>query len=450
MRLKPVIVPFLLCFFLISSFSSVFAQNTGSGFARQLTLDEAVNLALEYNLSLRKTEIDLAASGYSEKNLWSEIFPTISASASVGYTSPLLSGSGFEINERGRRYSTSFSISLGLNAGIPYAMRSIRLAHQGNILRYEDARNQLSIQVTKMFFARVAEKNNLLLLEEILNLAQRQYTRTQTLFRNGIVGELSLLQSRLAAEDARFNLSSARIAHQNNMAEFLSMIGMSFDENITLSGEVNIVRIEVDAETLIGEYLSLRPDIVSSRQEIERLQNAHTHTVMQSRAPSLNLSMNWNSASTGTFFDPFSDTLSATATVNIPIDPWIPGTPRSQTISRASDSIEKARLDIEAAENSARTQIRSLSAMLRNSWDSIQIAKLSLDAAQRSYQLTEHGFLSGTVEALTLEDARNNMANARQRLLQTELSYFNMTLDLSAAINVDWKNFIQIFGVQSE
>jgi outer membrane protein TolC len=78
------------------------------------------------------------------------------------------------------------------------------------------------------------------------------------------------------------------------------------------------------------------------------------------------------------------------------------------------------------------------------------IARLSLNAAQRSYQLTEQGFNNGIVELLTLQDARNNMANARQRLLQTELSYFNMILDLSSALNIDWKNLIQNFGVTSE
>jgi outer membrane protein TolC len=102
------------------------------------------------------------------------------------------------------------------------------------------------------------------------------------------------------------------------------------------------------------------------------------------------------------------------------------------------------------AEDAAKMQIRSLSILLRNSWDSILIARLSFTAAQRSYQLTEQGFLSGTVESLTLQDVRNNMANARQRLLQTELSYFNMILDLSAALNVDWKNLIQTYGVGSD
>ena len=440
LRTNSVLLSFLmLCFillFLLLPFN-VFSQG------RALTLDEAVALAAENNLNLQKYQIDLASSGYSEKKLWSEIFPTINAGMGLGYSSPLFSGNGFDLNDE---YTASFNISFALNAGIPYAIRNIKLAHQGNILRYEDAVNQLSIQVTKRFYSLVAEKNNLLLLEEILNLAQRQLTRSEISFRNGLTGELSLLQSRLALENARYNLSAARTAHDINMEEFLAMLGMASNTGVSLSDEVSIVKIETDAEKLISKYLPARPDIVRSSQEIERLQIAHLQNVMQNRAPSVNLSFNWNSSS----FDPFADRIRGSANLSIPLDPWIPGSARSQSISRASYSLDKAKLDYTMTEDSAKTQIRSLSALLRRSWDSILIARLSLEAAQRSYQLTEQGFNNGTVEALTLEDVRNNMANAKQRLLQTEFSYFNMILDLSAAINVNWKYLIQTYGVSGE
>ena len=410
----------------------------------ELGLDDAVNRALEYNLSLKKSEIDLAASGYSEKNLWSEIFPSISANASAGYRNKFFSD--IPLNNSGFNYSVGFGVTLGLNAGIPYTMQNIKLAHQGNILKYEDAKNQLSIQITKLFYSLTAEKNNLLLLEEIFNLAQRQYTRSEVSFRNGLVGELSLTQSSLALENARYNLNTAKTAHKNNMSDFLAMLGIPADEDITLSGEVKIVKIDADAESLIKDYLPKRPDIIRANQEIERLTLTQKQTLLQIKAPSLNLSVDWSSSN----FDPFTDTLSATARVSIPIDPWIPGTTKYQNVSKTSDSVEKAKLDLSSAENSAKTQMRSLCSQLRNSWDSILIARLSLTAAQRSYQLTEYGFNNGTVELLTLQDARNNMANARQRLLQTELSYFNMILDLSSALNIDWKNLIQTFGVSSE
>lgn len=393
---------------------------------------------------MKKTEIDIAASEFSAKNLWAELFPAISANASAGYRNSIFndsapSGSGFN-------YSIGLGISLGLNAGIPYILKNISMAHESNILKYEDARNLLSIQVTKNFYSLVAENNNLNFLTEVFNLAQRQFTRSETLFRNGMVGELSLTQSRLALENARYSLEAARIIHKNNMAEFLAMLGLPPEENITLSGEVSIIKIEADSEYLIREYLPRRPDIIQSRHEIERLKSTQIQTVMQSRAPSLNLSVDWNSTS----FDPFSDSFSATARLSIPIDPWIPGTSREQAITKASGAVEKARLDLEMTENSAKTQIRSLTSLLKNSWESILIARLSLQAAQRGYQLTEQGFQNGTVEALTLQDARNNMTNARQRLLQAELSYFNMILDLSASLNIDWKKLIENYGVSGE
>ena len=417
------------------------AQDQGS---TELNLEEAVALALEYNLNLQKDRIDLEASGYSEKNLWSEIFPSINANASASYLNPIFSGS--PSFDSGFNYSVGLGLSLSLNAGIPYAMRSIRLAHQGNILRYEDARNQLSIQVTKKYYALVAEKNNLALLEEVLNLAQRQYTRSEISFRNGLTGELSLMQSRLAVENARYNLISSSTAYANSMAEFLAMLGMSSDSTVNLLGEINIIRITADPEVLITEHLSRRPDIARSSQEIERLRNAQMQTTLQSRAPSLSLSMDWNMSA----FDPFAERMSARAGLSIPVDPWIPGTQRNQAVRRADNALEKARLDLAITEDSAKNQIRSLAALLRNSWDSITIARLGFSTAQRSYQLTEQGFLNGTVEALVLEDARNNMANARQRLLQSELAYFNMILDLSAAVNIDWKNLIQTFGETGE
>jgi len=409
-----------------------------------INLDDAINRALEYNLSLKKTEIDLAASGYSEKYIWSEVFPSINASASAGYRNTLFSN--IPMNNAGTNYSVGFGINLGLNAGIPYVMKNIRLAHQSNLLRYEDARNQLSIQITKFFYSLLAEKNNLLLLDEVFNLAQRQYTRSEVSFRNGLVGELSLTQSRLALENARYNLSAAKISHENNMTDFIAMLGIDAASNITLSGDVYIVKIDADAEFLINEHLSKRPDITRNKHEIERLSTAQTQTILQNRAPSLNLSVDWNSSA----FNPFTDSISATARLSIPIDSWIPGTSREQVIYRTSGALEKAKLDLMLAENSAKTQIRSLCALLRNSWDSILIAHLSYEAAQRNYQLTELGFQNGTVESLTLQDSRNNMANARQRLLQSELSYFNMILDLSSALNIDWKILIQTFGVQSE
>ena len=407
-------------------------------FSLTLSLEDVLEMGIENSLDLKKSLIDLSGAEYSANRLWSEVFPAISGSVGISYENRLFSDDGWDSNVEGRP-SAGFGMSLTFNAGIPYAMRNIRLAYQTRLLNYEDARNQLGILLTKNFYSLIADYENLSVLADMLNLAQLQHERNRVGFNNGLVGQLTLLQSELGMENARYNLSAARSAYATRMGDFLAQLGITGDTDAALEGKIEIARVEADAEHLIREYLPRRPDIVGRRQEIQRLENAEKQTSFAGRAPSLSLSAQWRSSS----FDPFSDSLGGSATLNIPIDPWIPGTGRSQSIRSARHAIDKAKLDLQSAEDAAATQIRSLAANLHNSWDSIEIARLSLSVAERSHELTEQGFRNGTVNSLTLEDARNNLANARQRLLQSELSYFNMILDISAALNIDWKDLMR-------
>jgi outer membrane protein TolC len=405
-----------------------------------LSLDDAVEQGLEYSLNLKKSLVDLSSAEYSAKRLWSELFPTINATLGGSLNSPLFSGDGFSLSEDSRKnLSAGLGLNLTLNAGIPYTMKNIRLAYQTRLLNFEDARNQLEIQITKNFYSLIADRDNLASLEYMLQLAQRQYERDDVAFRNGYVGELTLMQSRLGRENARYNLSAANSAYASRMGDFFSLLGISHDAEMALEGKIEIVKTEIEPESLIREHLPRRPDIVSRRQEIERLENAEKQATFSGRAPSLRLAADWNSRS----FNPFADTLSGSATLTIPIDPWVSGTRTGQSVRNAKLAVDKARLDLQSAESAAAAQIRSLAAGLRNSWDGIEIARLGLGLAERGYELTEQGFRNGTVESLRLEDARNNLVNARQRLLQTELSYFNMILDISAALNISWKDLMK-------
>jgi outer membrane protein TolC len=404
-----------------------------------LSLTEALERGIENNLNLKKNLLDLRAAEYSANKLWSEVFPAISGSIGGSYSSILFSGDGPKAGKENFNNSAGLGINVTFNAGIPYAIKNIRLAYKARLLGYEDARNQLGIQITKNFYSLIADHNNLAVLADMFNLAQLQLDRNQVAFNNGLLGELTLMQSRLSMENARYSLSAAKTAYATKMGDFLVQLGISQEAEASLEGKIEIVKIEADADQLIKDNLPRRPDIISRRQEIERLENIQKQTAWSSKAPSLRLEANWNSRN----FDPFVDTFGGSATLSIPIDPLIPGTSKNQSVLNAKYAIDKARLDLESAEIAAAAQIRSLAANLRNSWDSIEIARLSLSVAERGHELTQQGFRNGTVDSLKLEDARNNLTAARQRLLQSELAYFIMILDISAALNIDWKELMK-------
>jgi outer membrane protein TolC len=325
-------------------------------------------------------------------------------------------------------------------------MRIVALAHQASLSNYENARRLLEVEIRGTFYSLIAEKEKLSLLEGTRALEDLQLEKNRTGFQNGLVRELDYLQSRLSAETALLNLRRAEAGYADNLGKFLALLGLEQAPGLSLEGEIAIARFEGDIEALIQERLPARPDIRGRYQEIERLVLAEQQRARSGRAPSLNLGAQWQggtSAAGGGITGTFSDRLSGSLTLNIPLDGWIPGTKTNQAVQTANAEIEKARLSLRDAENEAMRSIRSLAANLNNSWDSIKIAQLSMELAERAYELAEEGFRNGAVEFLALEDNRNRMTEARQRLLDDRLAYKKMTLELSSALNIDENDLVR-------
>jgi multidrug efflux system outer membrane protein len=322
-------------------------------------------------------------------------------------------------------------------------MKILTLAYQRELLNYEDTRRLLEIAVAKNFYTLIAAKEGLTQYGETLALAERQFEKNRTARANGLISEMTLLQSQLAVENAKYSLSRAQANYASDLGVFLTGLGMDPATPVTLTGEFNIQKIEEDPERLIREYLSQRPDVKKQRQEIERLELSQKQKLLDARAPSLNLSFDWSGGGGITPANPFSDSISGSVRVSIPVNSWIPGTTQAQALRGAKSEVETARLDLKSIEDNAAAKIRSLTVSLRNSWNSLEIARLREQSAQRSYELSERGFLAGTVEFLDLESSRNSLSTARQGLLEGERDYQLTILDLAQELNADWRQFVR-------
>lgn len=405
------------------------------GTALSLSLDRAVERAVEQSLSLQISEIDLLSAQREAANLWAQFLPSLSVGGGVSYSTSLLSQSRAAAQSDPLSYSLNFSASLRLNERLFTTMKQSKLLYQSRLFSYEQARQQIEIQTARSYYSLLAEGANLSILEEVLRLAELELEKNRISFENGYVGQLAYLQSQLSAESAKLSLRRARTAYEAGLGEFLVLLGLEQDIGVELTGEMAVTALDADAEALIQEYLPKRPDVVIQRQRIAQAENTQTQTFLSSRGPSISLSASY----AGAYSRTMTDNLTGSIDVTIPLDGWVPLSLKDQALSSARAELEKARLELRNIENTARAGIRSLAANLRNSWAGIEIARLRVEIAERTYELTEIGFQNGTVELLALEDARNNMAEARQQLLSDELAYKTMTLDLAAALNADWR-----------
>jgi multidrug efflux system outer membrane protein len=410
-----------------------------------LTLGRAAELALENDIDLQKRFIDLGNAEYAARRLWAELFPGVSTSLGFRYGTPLFSG-GFQGAAENLNYTASLGLSFQLNSSLSPAMKISELAYRSRLAEYENARRVLAIGTGETFYSLLAEREALSLLAATRKLAEQQREKSRSGFRNGLIGELEYLQSQLSAETALLDFSKAEATYADNLGKFLVTLGLDQNTPVFLEGEITITRLEADPEVLIREYLPSRPDFISRRQEIERLSLVRQQKIREGRVPSLSLGTQWqggSSTASGGIGGDFSDTLTGSLTLNIPLESWIPGTKANQTLRTADTDLEKARLDLKNTENEAITAIRSLTTNLKNSWGNIEISGLRVRLAERTYELTEQGFQNGAVEFLVLEDTRNEMTKARQQLLNDRLAYKKMMLELSSALNIDESDLVR-------
>jgi multidrug efflux system outer membrane protein len=393
-----------------------------------LTLQDALLKAVEKNVTLEKSVLDLGTARLGADNLWAQIMPGISAGGSAGWSfSNPPKDSGFS-------FGLQASASLSLNPALKSTMQILTLAYQSALLNYESSKRQVEIAAAKSYYSLLIERKNLDVLGDLLLQTESQLAQNKTKFSNGLASELDVQRSLLAVESARYELGKALIQADTNTRTFLSAIG--YDENVlwTLHDSFSINKIEADAAALIAEYLPRRPDIVSARQTLERLTLQSTQKTLQTRIPSLILSSSWSG--TPSLASPFSDSFRVSAGISIPIDSWLPGSKDDQSIRSARTDVEKARLDLAETERSARLAIRTLVNNLAGAWRSVELARLRVDIASRALEMTQLAFNNGSQEFLALQTARNDLTGARQQLLTEELSYKNMSLDLAAALNI--------------
>jgi len=416
-----------------------------------LTLDDAVRLALDNSINLKKGAIDLAKQEYAASKLWSEIFPSFSLSTSLTFlpSTPLITEPGFQYRDNALSYSIGLNIALPLKPSLYSSMKNIELAYRMQLLSYETASKQLEIQVIKRFLSLFIMNENISYLQGSLDLAVQKMNNDSIAKANGHLSELTWLNSQLSAETARYRLLTAQHSYKNSLGEFLAILGMDEDANVILDGTIEIVQLNLDPEKLILEYLPKRPDIITQRQLIERLELAKNITTSDLRSPSLNLSTQWRGGTPqtgGGLSAPFTDSISGSLTLSIPIESWIPGTKQNQSIRAADNEVEKAKLELLNTETQAKNQIRLLVSNLNSTWESLGIARLRVSVAERTVDATNEGFKNGIVESRELEDRRNDLSNARQGLLQEEFTYQSYLLDLATALNVEWKSLIGQFA----
>ncbi|WP_028974179.1 TolC family protein [Spirochaeta cellobiosiphila] len=410
-----------------------------------LTLDKSVEQALESNLDYQISGISLQEAKRQKNSSWNNFLPQLSATSELSGEKSLS-----ENTDTTWRLSAGLSLRLPLNGGLAYTIKDIKLAYENQSISYETARLQLINEVEQAFYSLIANQADIDIAKNNIDLAEKRYQVTLRNFNNGLATELDTLQARVTAAQLKPAYLQAVSDYNIALREFLDVIGLPTDTEITLEGSLDTEIHQFDSDQLIEKYLMNRRDILAQEKKIEILENQKKQKTMTSRTPDLSLSSQWGTSVMKPFessswdTEKLSDTLSLGLSLSIPLDDFIPGSATDTTLKGMDDEIKSAKLTLVKNIEDARTEIINLVSKLETSAAQIELAKLNVELTKTTYEKSEYSYNQGGMGRLDLEDTQQNYFNAKQEYLESQYNYLNGLINLRYALGLE--NLAELSG----
>ena len=433
----------------------------------RLTPEEAVEIALKNNLDLKTSEIALRTKQRNKRQVYNQLMPSLSAGVA-------LSRSNLNPGENMRKMFSSGSSSGGASSMIPStvypdwtasfqvngtfslngsfftAIETVQNDYIAGLITYEDAKATLSKNIKQAYFDLIYLGENVSLIRESLEMAEKRYRQAQRNYNSGLVPDVDLLQAQVSMENVRPQLLQAQNTYDTSLLQFKINLGLNIEDTVVLDNSVldaaDAMQIELDAANLSNQYLNDRYDIQSIRANIDLLQSNKKSAMVSAMSPTFSVSAGYlprigifgsdvADADKNAQYKDWLDSGSFSISLSVPIDTLIPGTKTYTQAAEIQDSIDSMKVSLENAIRLADLEIRSLVMNIDNAREQLEVLQSSVTLAETVYQRYADGYRLGTVEILDFENVENQLNQARLNLVSGKVTLAKALMDLEYALN---------------
>ena len=407
-----------------------------------LTVDEAVRIALNNNLSLQRSALNLNTTKRLADRSWNSLLPTVTASALVNHptsiTGEIIPRQTMSPDGRPQDrdvWTPGFSISAGitLSTSVIENIKKAQADYEAGLLTYEAARQELELQVRKLFYQILLFDANRELAAQNSTSAQARYEQTTALVRTGQAPRLDELSARVDMENLRPTVRNTEILYENALDTFKIILGIPAETKIKLEGDFVIGVIEDLSNAKGASNVSLDVSrLLASIKSMEAQRNSARNSAY---IPTLRLS--WNSTPLYNLQNEYwNDNGSFSITFGLNIDCFLPWSNARTQINTLDDNIRSAEIQLAETlrnrDNRVNQNIRTIERIL----ESLDAMQLNVELAQSTYEMVLDAYNRGTADYQRLRGAGDSLEQAKNRLLQEQYNLVSALLDLEKELNV--------------
>ncbi len=403
--------------------------------ALDLTVDQAVSIALEQNLDLQSVYIGQRTLEREKNSTWNNFLPEASVGVGLNRLNSLENKSAV-IYPDNWSLALTFQSSLSLSSSTIFQIKDTLMNYQKGLISQTMAERQLTRDIRKAFYSLILQQRTIELTEDTIDTAYKRYERAQANYELGNIARVDVLSSRVAWENMKPELLNQQNSYETSLWEFKRVLGIDLEEELNLSGEIESTVRDFDPDSLISNYLYESLDVQYSAQVVEQLKVRKGLALSQTMTPVLGLGFTWlpfkNDIFNNTSSDP--DWLDYNGAMNItltlPLDGFIPNSSKNLIVKGLSDQMKQAELNLENQIRGTIIDLQSVVLRLNKSASTIETLKLNVELAQENYNLIDSSYNEGIMEFLDVQNANDELNKAMLQVLTEKYNYISALMDL--------------------
>ena len=418
-----------------------------------LTLEECLRLGIENNLFLESSRNEIRKGEHTLSENRAKLLPQINAVAGfndnfnppVSVTDGSAYGNPYNVTKT-LQYNASAGIQLQMplyNQTVYMAVDIARTMNELNRLSYEKAREDLILQISKMYYLSQNTAEQIALIKENISRLNELSSITQAFYDNGMAMEVDVKRVNINLENQRVQYDNAQsmLTQQLNLLKYV--IDYPADKEIALTPVDTENTTSVSLTGLDNNQYELQ--LLQSKQKLAEQQRK---MIGQGYIPSLSLTGSWmysaytDKAKNWFHSGPSNHWYNSSGiglTLRIPI---FDGLDKRAKMKKAKIEIENAKLSLENALKNMQTQYLNATNELMNSQRNFRKQKDNYLLAEDVYQVTTDRYREGIAsmtevlqDEMRMSEAQNNYINAHYNYQVTNLSLLKLTGQLETLFN---------------
>jgi outer membrane protein TolC len=391
---------------------------------RTIGVDDAVAAALSSDESLKQAMIALEARKRAVDLGWSDLLPSVSASAGLSSSASLPDSSFSD----GLKAAGSLSASLTLSPSSKDSRSVDRIAYESQLIAYEAARRKVELAARKAVYAILLDEERLKNAKASVERSRESYAQTEAKYKAGLAPELDLLTAKVSLETLKPTVGTCETALASDLDSLRSLMSLPPDEAIEAEGSLEVPDAAIDALLAAAAGTSGKGSSVeSAKKALTGAESSLSEVKSSKYMPSLSLSLSAMPSRPLKGGSELSASLSASVMLSYPIGNLLPGSMARQAVASAQDAVDTAASALRAVQESSALALKKAARDVSSCRQSLAALELNVDLAGRAYEATKSAYDKGFSTLTALQSAQGSLESAK-------LSVLSKSYDLIAAV----------------